>query len=200
MTTTEKAAEEFLLLHALKVKGMALPEAIAEASGLPLDQVRAGLEAAVAAEHAKERSGGRVSGFMLGSAGRVRYNELRASSVTDQEVAALVPAYEAFLAPNRAFKEVTTFAQTEANGDHASVVARLEPIHESLGRVLDLAAPAVTRMAAYRPRFEQAMAAIRSGDLSALAKPMSGSYHDVWMELHEDLILTLGRERNDADE
>ena len=29
----------------------------------------------------------------------------------------------------------------------------------------------------------------------AVAKPLSGSYHDVWMELHEDLILTQGIDR-----
>ena len=43
-------------------------------------------------------------------------------------------------------------------------------------------------------------ARFRDGDDDALAKPLSGSYHDVWMELHEDLLATLGRERTDADE
>jgi len=28
---------------------------------------------------------------------------------------------------------------------------------------------------------------------------MSGSYHDLWMELHQDLMCTLGRERTAAD-
>jgi hypothetical protein len=28
---------------------------------------------------------------------------------------------------------------------------------------------------------------------------MSASYHDVWMELHEDFLLTLGRDREAAD-
>ncbi len=45
-----------------------------------------------------------------------------------------------------------------------------------------------------------ALDAFRGGDDDALAKPLSGSYHDVWMELHEDLLATLGRERTDADE
>ena len=29
--------------------------------------------------------------------------------------------------------------------------------------------------------------------------PLSDSYHDVWMQLHEDLLLTLGRDRSTAD-
>jgi hypothetical protein len=40
---------------------------------------------------------------------------------------------------------------------------------------------------------------LADGDTAAFARPMSHSYHDVWMELHEDLLLTLGRERDAAD-
>lgn len=29
---------------------------------------------------------------------------------------------------------------------------------------------------------------------------MYDSYHDIWMELHQDLLLTTGREREAADE
>jgi hypothetical protein len=33
------------------------------------------------------------------------------------------------------------------------------------------------------------------GDVRWLTTPMIGSYHDVWMELHEDLLMTLGLTR-----
>ena len=34
-----------------------------------------------------------------------------------------------------------------------------------------------------------------AGDHQLFTGVMCGSYHDVWMELHEDLILTLGIDR-----
>lgn len=45
----------------------------------------------------------------------------------------------------------------------------------------------------------QAVERLRQGDPDALAKPLSHSYHDVWMELHEDLLNSLGRETSEAD-
>ncbi|WP_232681743.1 hypothetical protein [Nocardioides sp. R-C-SC26] len=41
---------------------------------------------------------------------------------------------------------------------------------------------------------------LRSGDNGAFARPMYNSYHDIWMELHEDLIVSLGRTRGSHDE
>jgi hypothetical protein len=36
---------------------------------------------------------------------------------------------------------------------------------------------------------------VARGDHQLFTGVMCGSYHDVWMELHEDLILTLGIDR-----
>ena len=36
---------------------------------------------------------------------------------------------------------------------------------------------------------------VAAGDHHLFTGVMCGSYHDVWMELHEDLILTLGIDR-----
>ena len=36
---------------------------------------------------------------------------------------------------------------------------------------------------------------MQAGDHHLFTGVMCGSYHDVWMELHEDLILTLGIDR-----
>ena len=37
--------------------------------------------------------------------------------------------------------------------------------------------------------------ALESGDMRMFTGVMCGSYHDVWMELHEDLLLTQGIDR-----
>jgi pyruvate,orthophosphate dikinase len=85
--------------------------------------------------------------------------------------------------------------------DHADpaydqgVMERLAELHERfqplLGRIVD-AAP---RLKPYRARFATAIANVRSGDHSFVARPVTDSYHTVWFELHEELIGLLGRSR-----
>ena len=48
-------------------------------------------------------------------------------------------------------------------------------------------------------RFEHAYARVAAGDTDYFTKPLIGSYHDVWMELHEDLLTTLGIERKEGE-
>ncbi|WP_213575639.1 hypothetical protein [Rhodococcus sp. USK13] len=192
-------AEEFDVLHGVRIKGMAQPEEIASAIGLNPSLVERVLDDAVDKEHVRKRSGGRVQGYMLTVKGRKRHEELRAANVPAQ-LDDLAAAYDAFLAPNRDFKAVTTKWQTEANGDPSVVLPDLIAIDESVSKVLTLASGSVPRMQSYVPRFRTALEAFQSGETSALARPMSGSYHDVWMELHEDMLQILGRERTDADE
>ncbi|MBV6755106.1 MarR family transcriptional regulator [Rhodococcus opacus] len=192
--------EEFDVLHRLRVSGLATAEPLVQGTGHSRQTIQSILDDAVARGLAKSRTGGRVEGYMLTSQGRERHTELRARQVSVNEVEALTIAYEAFLAPNREFKQLTTEWQTEAAGDTGRILPRLVQLHEQLGKVLSFAVSATPRMKHYQPQFDSAIAAFRGGDTGALARPMSGSYHDVWMELHEDLLVTLGRERTDADE
>lgn len=192
-------SEEFEVLHGLRVKGITQPDDVAAAIGLDAALVERVLECAVDKEHARKRTGGRVQGYMLTAAGRERHAELRTDRGPTQ-LDDLSAAYDEFLGPNREFKALTTKWQTEADGDPAVVLLELLAIDERVGKVLSLAVASVSRMRAYEPRFKAALDAFQNGETSALARPMSGSYHDVWMELHEDLLLMLGRERTDADE
>jgi hypothetical protein len=196
--STATTVTEFSVLHALKVRGLAGADALAESAGVTADEVVVIMDAAVEQGWAKLRSG-RVSGYMLTSPGRERYTVVRAENVTEAEVAGLTPVYQQFLAPNQSFKEVTTDWQLKAEGDIAVVLPRLDQVHDQVVGVIDEAGRVTPRFTIYRDRFERAIAAFRGGDGAALAKPMSGSYHDVWMELHEDLLATLGLERTDAD-
>ena len=61
-------------------------------------------------------------------------------------------------------------------------------------------AGAITRFGPYSVAFAAALIRLRAGDGDAFTKPLTGSYHDVWMHLHEDLLLTLDRPRSDLDE
>ena len=48
---------------------------------------------------------------------------------------------------------------------------------------------------AVRPRLEATCRRVLDGERNMFTGVMCGSYHDVWMELHEDLILTQGIDR-----
>lgn len=189
---------EFWVLHALKVRGFADPERIAESTGMTTDAVAAVLDGTTERGHTRKREG-RISGYMLTPAGKARHVLLRGESVSGDDAAAISEAYESFLRPNRAFKQLTTDWQLKQDDD-GSVGSRLGDIHRDVSAVVDRAVTVQPRFAGYRSRFDIALEAFRGGDRDALVKPLSGSYHDVWMELHEDLLATLGRERTDDDE
>jgi hypothetical protein len=55
----------------------------------------------------------------------------------------------------------------------------------------------VDRFGRYRSRLRAALARVDEGDHDWLTSPRVDSYHSVWMQLHEDLLLALGTDRSD---
>ncbi|MEY2591762.1 MAG: hypothetical protein QOJ67_3746, partial [Acidimicrobiaceae bacterium] len=106
-------------------------------------------------------------------------------------------SYGEFLALNEPMKRLCTEWQLE--GKPARCVHELTALHLDLEPVLAALGTTSPWFDRYPPRFRAALDRLRAGDSDALTKPLSGSYHDVWMELHQDLLLTLGRTRTDAD-
>jgi pyruvate,orthophosphate dikinase len=53
------------------------------------------------------------------------------------------------------------------------------------------------RFGTYLARLERAAAEAAGGDGRFVASPRVDSYHGIWFELHEDLILLAGRNRAD---
>ncbi|TMD67087.1 MAG: hypothetical protein E6I84_04175 [Chloroflexi bacterium] len=47
----------------------------------------------------------------------------------------------------------------------------------------------------YLARLDRALTAAKGGDQRFVASPRVDSYHGVWFELHEELILLAGRSR-----
>lgn len=52
----------------------------------------------------------------------------------------------------------------------------------------------------YSGHLEAALEPVKAGDAALFARSMYDSYDDIWMELHNDVVLSLGRERGAADE
>jgi DNA-binding MarR family transcriptional regulator len=187
---------EFDVLQAIRCRGVATSERIAASTGLAADAVEAAVAAAEEAGFVKRRQG-KVSGVSLTPTGRARLVLLTRDLVASEQLAALAAAYDAFVRPNQELKSLVTAWQ--ADQDVTAALAALEPVHADVTQVIVQAATAQPRFRRYQPRLGQALESFRGGDAGALARPLSESYHDVWMELHEDLLTTLGRTRGDAD-
>jgi pyruvate,water dikinase len=208
----EYGPEMMRVLHVPLIKGMASAEAIGTATGLDLDIVRDLLGVAGSDGLAKAREG-RLAGWILTAAGRDTYTAALAKHVAALGCCPeLEDAYAAFLALNQPFKEICTSWQLRSCdqgedeiNDHtdreydAAVINRLGIFH---GAALDMTAKfptALPHLSGYAPRLEAAWERVSAGENDAFAAPLTDSYHDVWMELHQDLLVTLGRTRSSAD-
>jgi hypothetical protein len=113
-------------------------------------------------------------------------------------------SYQRFLALNQELIRVCNDWQVRPGGapnDHRdptydwAVVDRLLAIDDRIGPILRSAANGATRFGVYRPRLRTARERVAEGETEWLTSPRIDSYHTVWMQLHEDLLLALGRDR-----
>jgi hypothetical protein len=187
----------FAVLHTLRLKGLASEDQLSAATGLPADAIRARVDAMTARGLLVRRSG-IVSGLTLSPQGRAEHAELLLRLPRGELLSGM---YDEFKPLNREFKGLCTAWQIRDGGapnDHSdvdydsAVLARLRGVHV---RVVDLLArlnPAAGRFQLYRERLDAALERLCGGQTTALLSPLSDSYHDIWMELHQDLRLLLG--------
>jgi len=121
-----------------------------------------------------------------------------------REEAECAGVYESFEPLNREVLQVCTDWQVRPGGapnDHGdtaydwSVIDRLTAVDERAGPLLRRLSGAVARFAPYRARLRSARRRVEDGEHDWLTSPRIDSYHTVWMELHEELLVALGRER-----
>ncbi len=82
-------------------------------------------------------------------------------------------------------------------GYDAAVLDRLAGLATDADGWLGSVEAKAPRYGAYRRRLADAAARAAAGDHRYVASPRVDSYHGVWFELHEDLILLGGRTRAD---
>jgi len=197
-----------LVLHGLRLKGVARPDALAAATGLPAGEVSGRLRA-LAAESLVERRTGALDGWVLTPAGRAEHGRLAAAEVDGAGVRPAVSgAYQRFRALNGAVLDACSRWQVREVGgwlvrnDHrdaaydAAVVDDLARLHRMAQPLLDDLAGALDRYRPYGPRLRHALDRVRAGDVDWFARPGIPSYHTVWFELHQDLLSTLGLDRS----
>ncbi len=203
---------ETLSLHALRLKGLAEPEGIAEYFDLDVGTVERNIANASEAGFVSRR-GGRISGFQLTDLGRTRAQELLSDELSKAGAADIVEAaYTEFLTLNGELLAVCTRWQlreidgesqrndhTDADYDAGIIVqlgeldGRMRPV---VGRLVD----ALDRFGPHDRRLHDARTHLEAGDHDYFTKPMFPSYHSVWFEIHEDFLATLGLSRADEAE
>lgn len=123
--------------------------------------------------------------------------------------------YQRFRRLNGEFKELCTRWQVRDPGsgrggplvlnDHLDaaydqqILRRLAELHAATLDLLNDGAGLSLRLAGYGRRLTAALEAIRAGATHRFVAPGAESYHDIWMELHEDLLTTLGLARDEED-
>ena len=193
------------IVRMLLVKGYASPEMAAAALLATADAVVPVLDRLVADGVVELAAGS----FRLTADGKALGRERLASDAARWGDGTAQRALDDFLALDGRMKETVTAWQmrtvegTQTFNDHsdpaydAAILDNLDALHRD---VADWAGPleaGLPRLAVYRKRLDRAVAAAQDGDQRYVASPRVDSYHGVWFELHEELILLAGRNRAD---
>lgn len=143
----------------------------------------------------------------LSPEGRGRLEGLLADERSHVDAAAVLAAYDEFRSVNTEFKALVTDWQLkdgqpnthEDVGYDAAVLARLDDVHRRVTRTIAAVATQLPRLSRYSVKLQTALDNIHAGETMWLARPLIDSYHTVWFELHEELILAAGRTRETDD-
>jgi hypothetical protein len=209
MTAPMKSGPELLTLHAVRLKGMADDGEVA---------ARFGIDPAVTTENLLDfQAVGWVTkvdfagtgGWTLTGAGAAENERQLAQELADTDSREIVSgAYREFLPQNDRLLRASTDWQLRpdktdplAANDHTDsewdrrVLEELSSLSRDLRTVGRKLAGRLARFAGYDDRFSAALERALRGDHSWVTRPRVDSCHTVWMELHEDLVATLGIQR-----
>lgn len=184
--------DDTLVLHVLRLRGYVSPDGFVASIGVfPSGQ----LGPLVAAGHVRHIEGRDMYGLL--PSGKERHEQLIHRLLEDAMRTRLAEDYERFLIVNRVFKQLCTDWQLrggEAN-DHADVVYdqscvdRLAGLNFEIGPIIASLTASVPRMQRYSTRLADAALRVVAGESKQFTGVMCESFHDIWMELHEDLIV-----------
>lgn len=193
---------DFCTFHALRIKGFATVDTLGEMTGSDTVVVQAHLDGLAGAAQAQFREARSL--WQLAPDGRAAYPQMLAADLEGADLAVLAPLYAGYLELNTEFKALCGDWQLRNGGvnDHtdadydAAVIARLIDFDARAQPVLVLMTGVLDRFTLYGPRLAASLGRLQAGESNMFTGVMCGSYHDAWMELHEDLILTQGIDRS----
>ncbi|OBK84113.1 hypothetical protein [Mycobacterium sp. 1165178.9] len=195
---------ELAVLQAVRLKGRVNPADLAATLGAELGDIAPVVERLTAAGLLAEGAMLRIT-----SSGSDRLATLLAEEREDTDPAAIAAAYDDFRAVNADFKRIVTDWQLKGGPDgvpnahddagyDAAVLARLDDVHARTMPIIAAAAVQLPRLSAYAAKLAAALDKVRAGETMWLTRPLIDSYHTVWFELHEELIVASGMTREEA--
>lgn len=203
------SAPELLALHAVRLKGMADDDEVA--ARFRLDPTVAGecLLDAEAVGWVTRVQFASTAGWTLTQAGKAENERQLASELMATDSAAIVrQAYRTFLPHNEQLLRACTDWQLRPIGsdplaanDHTDrewdqqVLSSLATLSVALKGLCGEMGGQLSRFQGYDVLFAAALRRAEQGEQAWVTHPRSDSCHTVWMELHEDLVATLGIQR-----
>jgi hypothetical protein len=210
MNTAHESTVELLTLHAVRLKGMADDRQVAD---------RFGLDPAVAEECLLDHEAygwitrvafADLAGWTLTERGRTENaRQLAAELKASGARSTVLDAYARFEPLNARLLRACTDWQLRpcrddplAANDHSDqawdqrVLDELAALNEQLRPIGARLGEQLARLRGYDDRFATALRRGQHGEHEWVTKPRADSCHTVWMELHEDLLATLGMGRD----
>jgi pyruvate,orthophosphate dikinase len=193
------------VIRLLAIKGFVTPDGLAE-SLMATPDVASDLLNRMTADGVAELAGPM---FRLSGDGKAMGAELIAADRDAWGADSAGAALDGFLPLDQRMKViVTAWQMREVDGaqvmnDHsdaeydAGVLDDFAALHADAAEWLAILTGGLPRLGHYLSRLERAADKVAAGDHSYIASPRVDSYHNIWFELHEDLILLAGRTRED---
>ncbi|HEX5252524.1 MAG TPA: MarR family transcriptional regulator [Mycobacterium sp.] len=195
---------ELAVLQGVRLKGRVNPADLAATLSADLGDIAPIVERLTAAGLLTEGATLRITG-----SGSDRLAALLAEEREGIDPAAMAAAYGDFRAVNADFKRLVTDWQLKGGPEgvpnahddadyDAAVLARLDDLHAGTMPIIAAAAAQLPRLSAYAAKLAAALDKVRAGETTWLTRPLIDSYHTVWFELHEELIVAVGLTREEA--
>lgn len=209
MSTPADSSAELLTLHAIRLKGMADDAEVAARFGLDLTLARELLLDFQAFGWITRVEFVGTAGWTLTESGRSENErQLAHELAATNSNSSIHDAYLSVLPHNDRLLRACTDWQLRPSGadplavnEHTDkewdqrVLTTLSALREELRTICQELGHRLARFRGYDDRFTAALARVEQGELTWVARPRVDSCHTVWMELHEDLIATLGIRR-----
>lgn len=203
---THSSAPDLLVLHAVRVTGMADDATVARRTGINQDKVSELLEDYEAYGWVTHAEFAGTGGWTLTERGRDEDSRRLAEELDRVGARPVVEeAHHVFESLNgRLVKACTdwqlrpTPADRLAANDHSDpewdgrVLDELSLLAGELKRLIGGVSGVLARFGGYDGRFSAALTRVWAGEKQWVTSVGTPSCHAVWMELHEDLLSTLG--------
>ena len=208
MNPPHQSDDDFRVLHTLRCIGVASEDRVATAAGSTRHET-AGRLRQLSDQGLVALAPGPFGGWGLTGEGRTAEQELLGLELDLTDARDHVRGcYQSFKELNPKLLQVCSdwqmrkLGQSNILNDHADadydakVLSRLMSIDDPAQRICNELADRLSRFGVYRLRLSSALERALSGDIAYVADSLE-SYHTVWFQLHEDLLVTLGISRDE---